>query len=572
MKKSTFVIQKHRLYLVCLILFGLIAVIENRLFTLQILEHDFLQEEADNRHVRTVEIPTIRGNITDRNNELLAVSLPVNTIWANPKEVRIDITELSSLANIIDVDVSSLMNRLNDNSTREFLYLRRQLPPEVSTEVMKLGLPGVYSMREYKRFYPAGESVAHLLGFTSIDDNGQEGLELAYESWLGSTPGRKQVLRDRFGRIIEDIRSIVPPIEGNDLQTTIDLRLQYRAYQELKRAVFEHNATSGSIVIVDVDSGDILALANQPYFNPNNRASFSARDYRNRAISDVFEPGSAMKPFIVAAAVESGIYDELSMIDTSPGSLLINGRIITSDYNNYGSINLRTILENSSNVGASKVALSLDREFLYQTLNSFGFGNSLGSGLPGEAGGNLSAPETWATVKQATMAYGYGLSVTTLQLAQAYTVLAAGGIRRPLSFIRNETIPTGTRVISEENAEKVNLMLESVVANGTGGNATVDNYRVGGKTGTAWKAVSGGYSEANYIASFAGFAPVSKPKFVIIVVIDDPKNSEYYGGSVAAPVFSNVMSEALRIYGIEPDNLGIDESTFLLARLGSTNE
>lgn len=572
MKKSSFVIQKHRLYVVYLILFGLIAVIENRLFTLQILEHDFLQEEADNRHVRTVQIPTTRGVITDRNHELLAVSLPVNTIWANPKEVQIDIAELSSLANIIDVDVNSLMNRLINNSTREFLYLRRQLTPEDSAEVMRLGISGVYSMREYKRFYPEGESVAHLIGFTNIDDEGQEGLELAYESWLGSTPGRKQVVRDRFGRIIEDIRSVDEPIEGNDLQITIDLRLQYRAYQELKRAVFEHSATSGSIVVIDVDSGDVLALANQPYFNPNNRASFSPRDYRNRAISDVFEPGSAMKPFIVAAAVESGIYDELSIVDTSPGSLLINGRIITSDYSNYGSINLRTILENSSNVGASKVALSLDREFLYQTLNSFGFGSSLGSGLPGEASGVMTTPENWATVNQATMAYGYGLSVTTLQLAQAYTILAAGGVRRPLSFIRNESIPSGTRIISEENAEKVNLMLESVVNNGTGGNAAVDNYRVGGKTGTAWKANSGGYSETNYIATFAGFAPVSKPKFVIIVVIDDPKNSEYYGGSVAAPVFSNVMSEALRIYGIEPDNLGINESDFLLARLDNANE
>jgi cell division protein FtsI (penicillin-binding protein 3) len=571
-KKSSFVIQKHRLYVVYLILFGLIAVIENRLFTLQILEHDFLQEEADNRHVRTVQIPTTRGVITDRNHELLAVSLPVNTIWANPKEVQIDIAELSSLANIIDVDVNSLMNRLINNSTREFLYLRRQLTPEDSAEVMRLGISGVYSMREYKRFYPEGESVAHLIGFTNIDDEGQEGLELAYESWLGSTPGRKQVVRDRFGRIIEDIRSVDEPIEGNDLQITIDLRLQYRAYQELKRAVFEHSATSGSIVVIDVDSGDVLALANQPYFNPNNRASFSPRDYRNRAISDVFEPGSAMKPFIVAAAVESGIYDELSIVDTSPGSLLINGRIITSDYSNYGSINLRTILENSSNVGASKVALSLDREFLYQTLNSFGFGSSLGSGLPGEASGVMTTPENWATVNQATMAYGYGLSVTTLQLAQAYTILAAGGVRRPLSFIRNESIPSGTRIISEENAEKVNLMLESVVNNGTGGNAAVDNYRVGGKTGTAWKANSGGYSETNYIATFAGFAPVSKPKFVIIVVIDDPKNSEYYGGSVAAPVFSNVMSEALRIYGIEPDNLGINESDFLLARLDNANE
>jgi cell division protein FtsI (penicillin-binding protein 3) len=571
-KKSSFVIQKHRLYVVYLILFGLIAVIENRLFTLQILEHDFLQEEADNRHVRTVQIPTTRGVITDRNHELLAVSLPVNTIWANPKEVQIDIAELSSLANIIDVDVNSLMNRLINNSTREFLYLRRQLTPEDSAEVMRLGISGVYSMREYKRFYPEGESVAHLIGFTNIDDEGQEGLELAYESWLGSTPGRKQVVRDRFGRIIEDIRSVDEPIEGNDLQITIDLRLQYRAYQELKRAVFEHSATSGSIVVIDVDSGDVLALANQPYFNPNNRASFSPRDYRNRAISDVFEPGSAMKPFIVAAAVESGIYDELSIVDTSPGSLLINGRIITSDYSNYGSINLRTILENSSNVGASKVALSLDREFLYQTLNSFGFGSSLGSGLPGEASGVMTTPENWATVNQATMAYGYGLSVTTLQLAQAYTILAAGGVRRPLSFIRNESIPSGTRIISEENAEKVNLMLESVVNNGTGGNAAVDNYRVGGKTGTAWKANSGGYSETNYIATFAGFAPVSKPKFVIIVVIDDPKNSEYYGGSIAAPVFSNVMSEALRIYGIEPDNLGINESDFLLARLDNANE
>jgi cell division protein FtsI (penicillin-binding protein 3) len=427
-------------------------------------------------------------------------------------------------------------------------------------------------MREYKRFYPEGESIAHLVGFTNIDDHGQEGLELAYEFWLGSTPGRKQVLRDRFGRVIEDIRLITEPIEGNDLATTIDLRLQYIAYQELKKAVYEHNATSGSIIIVDVESGEILAIANQPYFNPNNRSTMNASDYRNRAVADVFEPGSAMKPFILAAAINSGTYDESSIIDTNPGNLYINGSLITEDPLNYGEIDFETILARSSNVGASLISLSLDSEYLYQILTEFGFGKILGTGIPGEASGVLRPPENWVSVNQATMSYGYGLSVTTLQLAQAYSVLASGGLRRPLSIIRSDAQLAGTRVISEESARQINLMLEQVVVIGTGGNAAVENYRVGGKTGTAKKALRGSYSETNYVASFAGFAPISNPRFAIAVVIDDPKNGQYYGGSVAAPVFANVMSESLRMYGVEPDDIGINESNTLLASLSNLDE
>lgn len=572
MKKSSFELEKHRIYVVSLLLLALVLVIENRLFTLQILEHDFLEQEAGNRQIRTLEIPTVRGVIRDRHDALLAVSLPVNTLWANPREVEIDLTKLSSLANLIEADVNSIVGKINENNNREFIYLKRHLPPEISAEVLRLGIPGIYSMREYKRFYPEGESIAHLVGFTNIDDHGQEGLELAYEFWLRSTPGRKQVLRDRFGRVIEDIRLIAEPIEGNDLATTIDLRLQYIAYQELKKAVYEHNATSGSIIIVDVESGEILAIANQPYFNPNNRSTMNASDYRNRAVADVFEPGSAMKPFILAAAINSGTYDESSIIDTNPGNLYINGSLITEDPLNYGEIDFETILARSSNVGASLISLSLDSEYLYQTLTEFGFGKILGTGIPGEASGVLRPPENWISVNQATMSYGYGLSVTTLQLAQAYSVLASGGLRRPLSIIRSDAQLAGTRVISEESARQINLMLEQVVVIGTGGNAAVENYRVGGKTGTAKKALRGSYSETNYVASFAGFAPISNPRFAIAVVIDDPKNGQYYGGSVAAPVFANVMSESLRMYGVEPDDIGINESNTLLASLSSLDE
>ena len=572
MKKSSFELEKHRIYVVSLLLLALVLVIENRLFTLQILEHDFLEQEAGNRQIRTLEIPTVRGVIRDRHDALLAVSLPVNTLWANPREVEIDLTKLSTLANLIEVDVNSIVGKINENNNREFIYLKRHLPPEISAEVLRLGIPGIYSMREYKRFYPEGESIAHLVGFTNIDDHGQEGLELAYEFWLGSTPGRKQVLRDRFGRVIEDIRLITEPIEGNDLATTIDLRLQYIAYQELKKAVYEHNATSGSIIIVDVESGEMLAIANQPYFNPNNRSTMNASDYRNRAVADVFEPGSAMKPFILAAAINSGTYDESSIIDTNPGNLYINGSLITEDPLNYGEIDFETILARSSNVGASLISLSLDSEYLYQTLTEFGFGKILGTGIPGEASGVLRPPENWVSVNQATMSYGYGLSVTTLQLAQAYSVLASGGLRRPLSIIRSDAQLAGTRVISEESARQINLMLEQVVVIGTGGNAAVENYRVGGKTGTAKKALRGSYSETNYVASFAGFAPISNPRFAIAVVIDDPKNGQYYGGSVAAPVFANVMSESLRMYGVEPDDIGINESNTLLASLSNLDE
>jgi cell division protein FtsI (penicillin-binding protein 3) len=436
---------------------------------------------------------------------------------------------------------------------KEFLYLRRHLSPDQAEQVLALNLPGVNVQREYRRYYPAGEVAGHLVGFTNIDDEGQEGLELAFNHWLAGESGAKRVLKDRLGRSVENVESIRPPHHGKELRTSIDLRIQYLAYRTLKAAIQRYSAESGSIVILDVHTGEILAIVNQPTYNPNDRAQFSAERYRNRAITDIFEPGSSIKPLVVAAALESGDYRPSSIVDTAPGFVVVGPKTI-EDSRNLGRVSLTTILARSSNVGVTKLAMSLQPDQLWTTMTRFGLGTLTSSGFPGESAGLLTHFNHWRPINQATLAYGYGISVTPLQLAQAYSVLGSNGVFRPISLVALDSSPKGEQVMAVESASAVRRMLEEVVRpGGTGTKAAVAGYRIAGKTGTAWKFAAGGYSEDKYISIFAGLAPASEPRLAAVVVIDEPTGELYYGSDVAAPVFADVMAESLRMLAIPPD-------------------
>ncbi|MEE8427630.1 MAG: penicillin-binding transpeptidase domain-containing protein [Woeseiaceae bacterium] len=522
---------------------------------LQVLNKDFLNRQADTRHLRTEKISAHRGTITDRNGEPLAISTPVDSIWANPKELASAIDRVPKLAQILGLDSQTLMRRITRSMDREFLYLKRHLSPKKAQAVLALKLPGVNVQREYRRYYPAGEVTGHLIGFTNIDDAGQEGLELAFNHWLAGESGLKRVLKDRLGRSVENVESIRPARHGKELRASIDLRIQYLAYRTLKAAVQAHNAESGSIVVLDVRTGEVLAIVNQPTYNPNDRSQYSAERYRNRAITDIFEPGSSMKPLIVAAALESGDYRPSSIVDTTPGYVVVGAKRI-EDPHNLGRISLTTILARSSNVGVTKLAMSLQPEQLWQTMTQFGLGSLTASGFPGESAGLLTHYSHWQPISQATLAYGYGVSVTPLQLAHAFAALGSDGRVQPISLIAIEQAGSGEQVLAATTAIAVRRMLEEVVRpGGTGTKAAVAGYRVAGKTGTAWKFAAGGYSEDKYISIFAGLAPASNPRLAVIVVIDEPSGELYYGSDVAAPVFANVMAESLRLLAVPPDAL-----------------
>ncbi|HEU4619345.1 MAG TPA: penicillin-binding transpeptidase domain-containing protein [Gammaproteobacteria bacterium] len=538
--------------------------LEGRVLYLQLVDQDFLVAQGDNRYLRTVQISAHRGPITDRNGEPLAVSTPVDSIWANPQELKPALDRLDELAVALGsspecashgVDADWLARRVTSNMDREFVYLCRDLQPAKAADVLSLDLPGVHALREYRRYYPAGEVTGHVLGFTDVDDGGQEGLELEFDYWLKGEPGSKRVLQDRLGRVVGDVELIKEPRPGRALRTSIDLRLQYLAYRELKVAVAENRARSGSLVMLDPATGEVLAMVNQPSFNPNDRSQLKVANYRNRAATDIFEPGSSFKPFSLSAALEAGLYTPSSIIDTSPGYIKIGRTVVKEEHSDLGAISLTTILAKSSNVGAAKVALEMKPDYLWRIFSDFGIGRLTESGFPGESAGVLHDPGYWHPVEQATMAYGYGLSVTTLQLARAYAALAAGGLLRPVSFLAVDRAPEGRRVVSEETAAAMLHMMEAVVSpEGTGERAEVANYRIAGKTGTAWKASAGGYSKDRYTSVFAGVAPASHPRLVAVVVIDEPQG-KYYGGDVSAPVFARVMAGALRLLAVPPDAL-----------------
>jgi cell division protein FtsI (penicillin-binding protein 3) len=549
-RKLTFAWRHVTVVVIMTLCFGGLAT---RAVYLHVIDQEFLRRQGDARMLREEPIAAHRGILKDRNGLPLAVSTPVVSIWVNPKEALAAKLDVRALASALDLESSGVARRINANSKREFLYVKRHLSPEAAEAVLANEFPGVYGMTEYRRFYPEGEVTSHLLGFTNLDDTGQEGLELALDEKLRGVPGLKKVLRDQKGRKVKDVALIRPARPGQDVYLSFDARTQYLAYRELATAIEQHGAKAGTAVALDVETGEVLAMVNQPSFNPNNRTRLKPEELRNRAVTDMFEPGSTMKPFTVAVALESGKYSTRSLFNTNPGSYRVYNKLIT-DHHNYGVIDLGTIITKSSNVGTTQIALSLPPETLPTFFGRFGFGKTTGSGFPGESAGRLQPPERWRPVEIATMSYGYGLTTTALQLAHGYAILASGGIARPVSFTRVEGPVKGERVIAADIAKKLIPMMESVVTqDGTALKAAVPGYRIAGKTGTAHKAVGGSYAKDEYMSTFVGMAPASRPKVVLAVVVDSPSNGQYYGGLVAAPVFSRIMAETLRMMNIEPD-------------------
>ena len=523
-----------------------------RALYLQAVKTDFLQEKGDARYSRLLEVPATRGRVFDRNGEALAVSTPVKSIWAIPQDVALKPAQKRKLAALLGMTPSELDKKLADPS-RDFVYLKRQLPPDTAEAVIELGLPGIYDQREFRRYYPAGEVTAHLIGFTGVDDTGQEGVELAHQDSLGGRAGSRRVIKDRLGHIVEDVESIRAAQDGKDLTLAIDSKIQNVAYNALKGAVAANRAKAGAIIALDVRTGEVLALANVPSFNPNNRTRLSGAQLRNRVITDLFEPGSTLKPFTIALAVESGKVTPHTTIPTAPGRLTI-GKYTIRDVHPAAALTVAQVIEKSSNVGASKIALSLPREAMWDLFHRVGFGTTPQLGFPGAAAGKLRPYRSWKPVEQATMSYGHGISLSLIQLARAYTIFATDGELLPLTLVKSDAAATGERIVSPQTARAVRAMLESAVQpGGTGPRARIVGWRVAGKTGTAHKEENGGYAAHKYIASFVGLAPVSAPRVVIAVMIDEPAPPHYYGGEVAAPVFSQVMQGTLRLLGVPHD-------------------
>lgn len=546
-------VYSWRFAMVSVCLVSAVIALGWRVIELQVIDRGFLQSEGNARVVRTERVAATRGVILDRRGEPLAVSTLVSSIWADPTKVPADQKLYRQLADELGISARKLEKKLHPE--REFVYLRRHVLPELAERVMALDIPGIFETREARRYYPAGEAVAHVVGMTNVDDQGQEGLELAYDKLLAGHAGSRQLLKDRRGRTIRNLRVIESAQSGQDLQTTIDMRLQYFAYRELKAAVRQHRAQGGSVVMLDVESGEVLAMANQPSFNPNDRSHIKVADMRNRAVTDAYEPGSTVKPFTVAAALETGRYHPATRLDTSPGQFRV-GKKIVRDHRDYGVLDIAGILAKSSNVGVTRLALDLKAGSLRDLFQQLGFGEMLGVGYPGENTGYLPSRVRWKPIETATLSYGYGLSVSPLQLADAYLTLANHGVRRSVHLVRPQASREPVQAMSPRVADKVLSMLEGVtVDGGTGTRAAVPGYRIAGKTGTTHKVGREGYRGDQYVAVFAGVAPVSSPRLVCVVVVDQPRGDKYYGGEVAAPVFSRVTGEALRILNVAPDKV-----------------
>lgn len=545
-------LQRWRMRLTLALLFGGFVALSARAVYLQVWQSEFLTNQGEKRAQRVVPIPAHRGIITDRRGEPLAVSTPVETLWANPREADPSAEQIQALAGILGRDPDQLARLFADKS-RAFAYIERLIEPPKADQVRELGIVGIHSKPAFRRYYPAGEVTAHVLGVTNIDDQGQEGIELAYQSWLSGVPGAERVLRDRPGNVVEVLERISPPKHGRDLALSLNQHIQYLAYRELTDAVEKHQAKAGSVVVLDARTGEILAMANAPGFNPNSRATYQPARVRNRAVTDAFEPGSTMKPLFVAAALEAGITRADSRIDTGPGWIQVGNKRI-ADTHPKGVLSLGEAIQVSSNVVMAKLALEMRGEDYWRLLSNAGLGAQPGSGLPGEASGRLRPYNTWRPIEKATMSYGHGLSVSLLQLAHAYTAFANGGVMPQLTALRREKAAPGARVMSARTAAEVLDMLELVTQpGGTAPRARVDGYRVAGKTGTAHKLVDGSYEGRTYVSTFVGLAPVSNPRLVVAVVIDEPGGREYFGGLVAAPVFSGVMTGALRFMALPPD-------------------
>ena len=532
-----------------LMLLGLLVLLARAVY-LQGIHDTFLQQEGNARYGRTIAISAHRGMISDRNGKPLAISTPVESVWVSPQDVAATVSQIKHLAQILDMSVPEVKERLSD-TTRDFVYLKRLIPPGQAEKVVKLGIAGVSLQREYRRYYPDGDVTAQLLGFTNVDDKGQEGMELALQQELGGEDGSQRVIKDRHGNIVEDVANLRAPKPGSDVELSIDSRLQYLAFREIRRAVEQHHAKSGSIVVLDAKTGEVLALANWPSYNPNNRDKPDPAVLRNRAITDQYEPGSTMKPFTVAAALETGKVQPGTVIDTNGGVLAIGGYKIHDSHRD-NKLTVSQVIQVSSNVGAAKMALSMSPETFWRNLDEDGFGKPTDCGFPGEASGKLRDYRTWRPVEQATMSYGNGISVNLLQLARAYTVFANDGELLPVSLEKLDKPPTGKKIYSAKTAREVRNMMELVVGpDGTAPEAQISGYRVAGKTGTSHKLRNGRYVD-HYVASFIGLAPASNPRLIVAVKIDDP-SGEYYGGQVAGPVFKAVMGGALHLLNVPND-------------------
>lgn len=534
-----------------LLVLGLISLV-GRAAYLQGMHHDFLQEKGKSRYSRVVAMNADRGMITDRNGEILAISSPIASVYADPKVVKITPEELKRLSNLLETDMAEIDNRINRKNSR-FVYLKRQVLPDITERIMKLKIPGIYLTSESKRYYPEGEFAAHVLGFTDINDEGQEGVERGWQETLAGELGSRRVIKDNKGRIIEDIEKIRLPKQGQDLILSIDRRIQYRAHAELKEAVIINKARAGSIVVLDAQTGEILALTNLPVYNPNRRSTISNERIRNRALIDTFEPGSTMKPFTVAIAMEVGKVNSGTILQTAPGRFQVGRRTIR-DVGNKGGLTVAQVIQQSSNVGTAKIALSLEPQTMWEMFNRSGFGRLTNSGFPGEASGILRSYNTWRPIEQATMSFGHGISSSLMQLARAYTIFTSEGELKPISLLKQNMPVMGQRVISRDTALAMSKMLEMATQpGGTAPLAQINGYRVAGKTGTAHKLIDGQYAKKHYISTFVGYAPVTNPRMIIAVMIDEPSAGKYFGGAVAAPVFSKVMAGALRILNIPPD-------------------
>ncbi|MBI2308761.1 MAG: penicillin-binding protein 2 [Rhodocyclales bacterium] len=537
--------------LVGLCLLAAFGALVGRAFYLQIINNDFLQEKGDSRYRRDIEISASRGKVTDRNGDVLAISTPMKSIWAIPVDAKLSAEQLRALAGALDSDPKELARKLA--SDKGFVYLQRQVAPEVADRIAALKLPGIYQNKEYRRYYPTGEMTAHMVGFTGVDDKGLEGVELAFEKSLVGHAGSRSVIRDRRGQIVEDVGSIRSPQDGKEIRLALDSKIQYLAYSQLKQAIADNKAKAGGAVVIDAKSGEILALANWPTYNPNNREHLSGGQLRNRAVTDTFEPGSTLKPFTAALALESNKFRFDSIINCAPGRLTI-GNATISDAHPHGALTVAQVIQKSSNVGAAKIAANFSPREMWEMFDAVGFGQTSRLGFPGEVPGRLRAWKTWRPIEQATMSYGHGISVSLMQLARAYTVFARDGELLPMSLTRIDDGPvTGVPVFSPQTAREVRAMLEMAAGpGGTAPKAQVPGYRVAGKTGTAHK-LEGGLYANKYVSSFVGFAPVSDPRLIVAVMIDEPSGGKHYGGDVAAPVFSAITGGALRTLGIPPD-------------------
>ena len=537
--------------LAAILLLGL-AALTGRAAYLQGMHNGFLKQKGESRYSRVLEMSADRGMITDRHGEPLAISTPVESLWSSPQDVNATPEQLKKLANLIEMDVEEIRKRLS-GSRRDFVYLKRHLSPDIAARVVELNMPGVFLKREFRRYYPAGELTAHMLGFTDVDDKGQEGIELAWQNELAGKSGSRRVIRDRKGSIVEDVESIRAPRSGKNLALSIDSRIQYLAYRELKQAVEANKAKAGGIVVLDAQTGEVLALVNLPAFNPNSRTRVNGGRARNRALTDVFEPGSTLKPFTIAAALKAGGVTPDTIFETAPGTFSI-GKATIRDAHKEGLLTVAQVIQKSSNVGSAKIALSLPPQTLWEMLSDAGFGTSTGSGFPGEVSGKLRPYRTWRPIEQATMSYGHGIAVSLLQLARAYTLFSAEGELKPVSLLKLDAPAAGKQVISRDTALAVSRMLELVAQpGGTAPKAQINGYRVAGKTGTAHKLEGNGYAKNRYLSTFVGYAPASRPRFVIAVMLDEPSAGQYFGGAVAAPVFSRVMDGALRMLNVPHD-------------------